>query len=52
MFSRISISKMFSVLIVVMFLLTEVLPAQAESLASPLYASGKWLSSYFFSLVI
>ena len=43
MFSRISISKMFSVLLVVMFLLTEVHPAQAELLASPLYASGTFL---------
>jgi len=43
MFTNKSISRMFSVLLIVMFLLTGILPMQAESLASPLYTSGDLL---------
>jgi CSLREA domain-containing protein len=43
MFAKRSISRMFSVLLIVIFLLTSVLPAQAESLASPLIVSGDFL---------
>jgi len=43
MFTIKSVSRMFSVLLVVMFLLTGFLPAQAESLASPVYASGDFV---------
>jgi hypothetical protein len=40
MFTIKSISRAFSVLMIVMFLLTGVLPAQAKSLARPLYAAN------------
>ena len=43
MVTRKSISQMFSVLLVVIVLLTGTLPVQAESLPSPLYASGDFL---------
>jgi hypothetical protein len=43
MFSKKSISRMVTVLLIIMFLLSGVLPVQAEPLASPLYASGDFL---------
>jgi hypothetical protein len=43
MVTRKSISKMFSVLLVVIFMLTGVLPVQAASPASSLYAGGSFL---------
>ena len=43
MFTKKSISRMFTVLLIVIFMLTGVLPVQAESLASPRYASGDFL---------
>ncbi|MBK8821782.1 MAG: SBBP repeat-containing protein [Anaerolineales bacterium] len=43
MFTKNKISKMFSALFIVMFLLAGVFPAQAESLAKPLSASGDFL---------
>ncbi len=43
MVTRKSISRIFSVLFIAVFLLTGVLPVQAGALASPLYASGDLL---------